>query len=64
MDEVIDEREAVSGRELLRLVVYIGVPGEKGGLVERIRRRFESNGFIPVRSSYVSASKFGRKNDG
>ena len=64
MDEVIDKREAVSGRDFLRLVVYIGVPGEKGGLVERILRRFESNGFIPVRSSYVSASKFGGKNDG
>lgn len=64
MDEVVDKREAVSRRELLRLVVYIGVPGEKGGLVERIRRRFESNAFVPMRSSYLSARKLGGKNDG
>ena len=64
MDKIVDEREAVSGRELLRLVVYIGVPGQKGDFVERIRRRFESNAFVPMRNSYMSASKLGGKNDG
>lgn len=50
--------------EFPRLVVDVNVPGEKSRLVERIRPEFESNTFIAVRSSYVSVSKFGGKNDG
>lgn len=64
MNEVIDKRKAISGRELFRLVLNLGIPGEKGGLVKRIRRRSENEGFVSMRSSYIPARKFGGENDG
>jgi hypothetical protein len=63
VNKAVDERKAVSRREILSLVVDVCVPGEKGGLKKRNRRRFESKTFVAVRCSYVSTREFGGEND-
>jgi hypothetical protein len=54
VNKVVDERKAASRCEILSLVADVCVPGEKGGLKKRNRRRFESKTFVAVRCSYVS----------
>ena len=63
MNKVVDERKTASRREILSLVADVCVPGEKGGLIKRNRRRFESDIFVAVRCSYVSTCEFGGEND-
>ena len=63
VNEVVEKRKAVSGNKFLHLVVDVGVPGEEGGLIKRIRRRFESKVFITMRSSYTSTREFGGEDD-
>lgn len=63
VNKVVGKRKAVSGGKVLSPVANAGIPGEKGGLIKRTRRRFESKTSIAVRSPYVSALEFGREND-
>lgn len=63
MNEVVDKRKTVSRREILRLVVGVGVPGKQDGFVKGSRCRLEGKTVTAVRSLYFPTGKLGREND-
>jgi len=63
VNEVVDKREAVSRCEILQLAADVGVPSEKGGLVKRTLRGYQSKMFTPVRGSYPPALEFRGEDD-